>query len=415
MSEQVELTIERLAYRGAGVARREGLVYFVPGVIPGERVVAEVTQCHTNYVEARAVEWRETSPDRIERCCLLASGEELPGAVYDHMRYGAEVRAKAEQLSEVFNRRQEDGAPRVEVEAVASPRELHYRNKAVLHVQAAPDGTRRLGYWTEDRSRVVDVAACPLSREEMNVALAEFRAGPHLAALRERDVVTLRWTAHDGALCWVNEGRNMSVCKDGGDVANVRAAGIRHLTEAGEMKVMREGFYQVNPEVSQLLVGRVADWFERYRDGAARVFDLFCGVGVFGIACGMRGAEMVQGMEVSTEAVACARENALHHNVRGRFASADIERSAMNLIGNGKAEGMTVIVDPPRRGLAPQICQALNTSGAPHIIYVSCDPATLGRDLPHLLRSGYRIRHAAMFDMFPRTMHFESAVDLVRV
>ncbi|MCL1888442.1 MAG: methyltransferase domain-containing protein, partial [Kiritimatiellaeota bacterium] len=349
-------------------------------------------RCHKNYREARVLDILEASPDRVPRCCVLASGEPLPGAVYDHLRYGAEVRAKAGQLAEVLNRLRVADPPRVEVEAVASPLELHYRNKSVLH--AGPDGARRrLGYWTGDHSRVVDVEACPLSRGEMNAALAGFRAGPAMKSLGRADKVTLRWTAHDGAMCWVN-------------------AATGRLTEDGDMAVERDGFWQVNPEVSALLATRVADWHEAGRARAPRVLDLYCGAGLFAVACAKRGAGSVRGVEVSAGAVACARENAARHNVPARFDTADVEQCAAKFLDNGRAAETTVIVDPPRRGLAPRVCGALAASGAPRVIYVSCDPATLGRDLALLLNAGYRVRHAAMFDMFPRTAHFESVVCL---
>lgn len=407
MSEALELHIERLAYRGAGVARRDGFVYFVPGTLPGETVVAEITVRHKNYAEARLLDIRSPSPDRIDPCCLLASGETMPGAVYDHMRYPAEVAAKQAQLAEVLNRKPFDGEP-VDVAATASPRDLNYRNKTVLHAHYDEPGAGvKLGYWREDRKHLADVTACPLSRCEINEALGIFRNRSAFQKLRGQDTVTLRWTEQDGVLCWINEGRRMTRTRNGETAGDPGAATV---VEAGEWLVPRNGFFQVNPEVSQLLVDQVAQWFVQGRDAAPRVFDCYCGVGVFGIACGRHGAEFVQGVETSGDAITCARENAVRHGVRARFASADLERTAKELVGNGHGRGMTLIVDPPRRGLAPQVAEALATSEAPRIIYISCDPATLKRDLARLCGAGYRIRSAAMFDMFPRTMHFESAV-----
>ena len=397
MSNTVQLTIESLAYLGAGVARHEGCVHFVPGTAPGERVVAEVTRCHKKFNEARVVEILEPSPDRIALCCVLPSGEALPGAVYDHLRYDAEVRAKASQLSGFLNRRNSN-EPVVEVEAVASPRELHYRNKTTLHASKG-----LLGYWNNDRSRVLDVVACPLACHEINDALAEFRARPEFQQLRENDTVAFRWTEHDGALCWVGNGPNV-----------IGNPATRQLVEAGEMKVERDGFYQVNPGVAALLAERVAQWFGEGRAFAPRVLDLYCGVGGFAIACALRGAGDVRGVEVDVGAVACARANARQHNARARFETMDIEAHAEKLFANGVCAKTTVIVDPPRRGLSPNVCKALAASKAPKIIYVSCDPATLGRDLQILKTAGYQTRRAAMFDMFPRTAHFESAVELVK-
>jgi 23S rRNA (uracil1939-C5)-methyltransferase len=400
MSNPIEFTVESLAYRGAGVARHNGCVHFVPGTAPGERVVAEVTRCHKNFNEARVLEILEPSPDRIPRCCVLPSGDPLPGAVYDHLRYDAEVRAKTRQLADALTWRGPSAPRDFEIASISSPLDSHYRNKTTLHA-GVDNNTRCLGYWTEDRTRVIDLVACPLSRHEINAALAAFRLRPEFQQLRRNDVVNLRWTARDGALCWVNNGPNII-----GDPVK------RHLAEADGTQVERDGFYQVNPEVAALLAHRVAQWFDEGRTTAPRVLDLYCGVGVFATACGLRGAEDVRGVEVSAGAVACARANARRQNVKARFEAQDIEARAEILLAAGCCAKTTVIVDPPRRGLAPAVCHALAASGAPRVIYISCDPATLGRDMKILKAAGYEPRRAAMFDMFPRTAHFESAVEV---
>jgi len=399
MQKNITLTIESLAYLGAGVARHEGCVHFIPGTAPGEHVVAEVTRRHKKFNEARVVEILEPSPDRIPRCCFLASGEPLPGAVYDHLRYEAEVRAKAGQLAGFLNRRNR-GAPEVAVEAVASPKELNYRNKATMHV-GVEGAAHRLGYWSNDRTRVLEVVACPLTCHEINAALAEFRARPEFQQLRDNDTVAFRWTGHDGALCWVNDGPNV-----------IGKPTARHLTEAGEMQVERNGFYQVNPGTAALLADRAAQWYEEGRAAAPRVLDVYCGAGVFAVACGLRGAENTRGVELDAGAVACARVNARRHGVQALFDSLDVEAQAVKLFASGSCAETTVIVDPPRRGLSPNVCKALAASAAPRILYISCDPATLGRDLQILNAAGYQTRRAAMFDMFPRTAHFESLAEL---
>jgi tRNA/tmRNA/rRNA uracil-C5-methylase (TrmA/RlmC/RlmD family) len=406
IGEILELEIESLAYRGQGLARHEGLVTFVAGVLPGERVRVRWTRIHRNYAEAELLEILVPAPGRIVPCCRLPNGVRIPGCVYDHLAYPAEVAAKQRQL-EGFLRRLPGAAGLRLLPPVPSPRDLHYRNKIVLH---AHRGTREraplLGYVGDDNRTIVDVPACPLARVEINEALQAFRVSEAFRQLRDRDRVTFRWTAADGVVAWRNENP---------------PSGQPPLTEQapfGPVRVPAGGFYQVNPEVAPVLVQQVVDWFAGgggfSRGATPDLLDLYCGVGVFAIACALAGARRVSGIEAGRDAVAAATQNAQQHRVHASFLCRLMQEAARTLFDGMDLANVIVIVDPPRQGLEPPVVQALALGRPPRIFYVSCDPATLARDLQVLLAAGYRMQEARLFDMFPRTAHFETAVWLER-
>jgi len=405
--QHVELDVASLVYRGPGLARKDGLVVFVPGAAPGERVTAEITRVRKNYAEARLLAVNGApSPDRIEPCCRLADGTPTPGCVYDHLAYPAEVAAKNGQLIEMLRRLPECSHAQAEA-PFASPLPLLYRNKIVLHARrprgsaAEPAGSPPLlGYLAEDNRTVVEIPRCPLARTPINEALARFRAGKEFLALEHGDDVTFRWTSTDGVKSWVG-------CPP-------KALTLTESSPAGPMTVPADGFYQVNPEVGYALVRQIREWYEAARAEVCDVLDLYCGVGVFGLACAAVGTRNLLGVESGRGAVAAAQANAAALGLTGAFHCVAVEDAAARQFGGIDCSRAAVIADPPRDGLPPGVTEALARIRPPRIFLVSCDPATLCRDLKPLLAAGYRIARARMFDMFPRTAHFESAVALER-
>jgi len=387
-------TIETLAYGGSGIARVDGLVVFVPDAIPGESVRVRITQVKKNFARGTLVEVLEPSPDRIAPCCRVHGNVRVPGCVYDHLAYTAEVQAKQQQLEGFFRR-----IPHAEdafLPPVASPAPLHYRNKITLH----SDGSR-LGYRQEPKHTVLDIPACPLAGPTINDALLGFRAHQQL---KDGAKVMFRATPHDGAVWWTPQGACSPDCPE-------------HLTEQspiGPLTVPHNGFYQVNPAVGDALVRFVMDTFAEDAH-APDLLDLYCGVGVFGLACMKHGGRKLTGVESGHAAVMTARQNAKAHQVEGRFMVHLLGREPLRLNDWMQApRETTVITDPPREGMDKSTVQTLATSQAARIFYISCDPATLARDLAILLAGGnYRVSRVRLFDMFPRTAHFETVVELL--
>ena len=396
--------IAKNVYGGDGLGRLgDGRVVFVPGAWAGEQVKAEITAEKRGYVKARLVEVVEPSPDRIEGGEFAA----VPGCVYAGLSYAAERRAKAAQLAEFLERMRID----VPVETVETRREgespFGYRNKVVYHF-GRKNGKIVIGYRVEPAHEVVDVESDPLAAREINAKLPEIRKAvmsllTQGAESVRRDLfskgnLTVRWSEKTGVKWWVGETPKDLV--------------FREVTCGRTFEVPAGGFYQINPRVGGILVKTVVDELDRDPSEAEKILDLYCGVGVFGLcAVAVKPGRGLTGVESGRRAVEFAGRNAAAMGVKAEFFAGETARMLRRLKCDGKT---TVIVDPPRGGMERATVEFLVRSGAPKICYVSCDPATLQRDLK-VLCSAYRVKSVKWFDMFPRTARFETLVVLTRI
>lgn len=392
------VSIAKNVYGGDGLGRLgDGRVVFVPGAWAGEQVKAEIVEERKRFVRARLVEVVDRSP---ERCDDAVAGA-VPGMVYAGLSEAGECAAKEQQLREFFDRAR---IPAPNFPSLPGlPNFLHYRNKVVYHF-ARQKGAWAIGYRTEPSHEVVDVTEDPLARPEINAKLPEIRravttlltTGPEAVRrdTAQKGNVTVRWTRKTGVKWWVGDAPKDLVLKE---------------TTCGlDFEVPADGFYQVNPEVGEALVRAVVAEYEKGRATAPDVLDLYCGVGVFGLCC--RPPKLF-GVESGRQAVAFATRNAAAQKAaQATFRAEQVGRCLKRLpIG----PQTTVIVDPPRGGLEPGVAQGLARSEAARILYVSCDPATLVRDLREITRS-YDVASVQWFNMFPRTARFETLVVLKR-
>ena len=402
----VELDIQKNVYGGDGLGRLgDGRVVFVPGVFAGEKVRAEIVEQKKRYVKARLAEVVEASPDRI------APGPTVPGMAYAGISYKGELRLKQDQLENFLWKVQSTVLP---LDVVGAPQPLNYRNKVVYHTERR-GGNWLLGYREEQSHRVTDVTEDPLACPEINKALPDIRAG--VMALLTRGAkavrdsakaaanVTIRYTPIDGVKWWLGD-------PPLGMELTEQTCGLH-------FRVPADGFYQVNPQMADKLVATVRDAYLEGVSEAGHLLDLYCGVGVFGLCClkALGGVALKEGVsarlvgiESVREAIACAKRNAEALGVKASFFC---ERVGGSLGRIKVGPHHTVILDPPRGGLEPNVPGWLAKRPAPRIFYVSCDPATLTRDLTALMPT-YRIEKATLFDLFPRTARFETFVRLVR-
>ena len=398
--------IAKNVYGGDGLGRLgDGRVVFVPGAWAGEQVRAELTDEKRRFVRARLVEVAEASPER-----LPTSGPTVPGMVYAGLSYRGECAAKEQQLREFFERARIPVGEFVPAPSSAAPVEppLNYRNKVVYHF-AKQRGRWAIGYRTEPTHEIVDVENDPLAVREINAKLPEIRkavltlltTGPEAVRrdTERKGNVTIRWTAKTGVKWWLGEAPKGLVLKE--------------TTCGRDFEVPADGFYQVNPQVGEELAKAVVGAYRKGSDVAPDVLDLYCGVGVFGLCC---APPKLTGVESGHQAIAFAKRNA-----ENRFPSSSAvsavscrffaEQVGRNLRRIPVGSQTTVIVDPPRGGLEPNVPKWLAASQAPRILYVSCDPATLVRDLKTICRS-YDVASVRWFNMFPRTARFETLVVL---
>ncbi len=412
----VELDIQKNVYGGDGLGRLgDGRVVFVPGAFAGEKVRAEIVEQKKRYVKARLVEVIEASPDRT------VPGPTVPGMAYAAISYKGELRLKQDQLENFLWKVQSTVLP---MDVVGAPQPLNYRNKVVYHTERR-GGNWLLGYRAEQSHSVTDITEDPLACPEINKALPDIRAG--VMALLTRGAkavrdsakaaanVTIRYTPIDGVKWWLGD-------PPLGMELTEQTCGLH-------FRVPADGFYQVNPQMADKLVATVRDAYLEGVSEAGHLLDLYCGVGVFGLCClkafnglnGLNGSNAFKalkegvsarlvGIESVREAIACAKRNAEALGVKASFFC---ERVGGSLGRIKVGPHHTVILDPPRGGLEPNVPGWLAKRPAPRIFYVSCDPATLTRDLTALMPT-YRIEKATLFDLFPRTARFETFVQLVR-
>lgn len=377
--ERLAVDVVDVAYGGDGVARTPDGVLFVPGAFAGERVEVTVTDRRRRFARGRLEAVLKPSPAR-----LAAEGPVVPGMVYARLDYAAEVALKDAQLRTLLQRIGRFAELPPMLPPVASPIALGYRNKLTVR----SDG-RRLGYVGEDNRTVVDVPFCPLSAAPINEALAAFRekARP-LAGSR----TVFRWTPQDGVVSFPygSDPKRLPVLHE-------RLGGL-------DFDVAADAFFQVNPACAELLL---ADVRARLRP-CSRVLDLYCGVGLFGCIAAQAGAETVFGLETQASAVRTARANARRLGVRGDYRCAPADTLPADM-----AAAPCWIVDPPRDGLSEAMRSLMLRHCPEQIVYVSCGPDTLARDLKSLAK-GYRVESIRLFDFFPRTAHFETLCVLSR-
>ena len=385
----MRLTVDDVGYGGAGVARTGEGVVFIPGAFAGETVEAEIVARRKRFAQARLLEVLQPSPDRI-----APAEPPVPGMVYAALRYEAEVALKQRQLQALLARIGRLDPGDALLPPVPSPRDLHYRNKTVLRWNG-----RILGYTAETKGTtasgrqklaLVPVRRCPLAVEAINEALA--RLADDRAALRRLvpgQRVTLRWTPHDGVRL------GLGVPPEGW--LTERVGGLT-------LRVAADAFFQVNLPAAERLLERF-----RERLGApGRVFDLYCGCGLFGLAAAQAGATTLFGLETTPSAVAAARDNA-----RAAGLDADYRCAPSESLPGDLPPADLWVVDPPREGLSETVRRHLLERRPPRLAYVSCGPDTLARDLA-ALAPAYRIDSLQLFDFFPRTAHFETLTFLSR-
>jgi 23S rRNA (uracil1939-C5)-methyltransferase len=410
MKTTVTLTITEVAYGGKGIGRHEGKVCFVPGVLPGETVVAERVRDRGGYWEARLREIVEPVPARVAPACPYAfqcpaagsgvrapaAAGACPGCCYQQAAYGEELRIKERQLQSLMLRH-----ARVDADVFQPPvpaaAPLGYRNKMALHAQA--DGAAmRLGYVLEDNATILDIAACPLAVPPLNALLQQLREEPSFRrTLKDGMTVTFRWTEPNGAVWWRNRAAE-------NDVWLVESSRI------GPLSVPRNSFYQMNPVMADRLVEAVQ---ERVRAALPGIFvDLYCGIGVFALAAAALGVPQVIGVDLDGPGIKAADYNARKLGFANTTWKAVKAQEGIRQLTLARPGHTTLLVDPPRTGLGLETVRQVLKQRPARLLYVSCAPDTLARDVAWLKEGGYAVGAVQLFDLFPRTAHFETLAEL---
>lgn len=396
---EVAVTIESIAFGGDGVARHGDYVIFVPDVIPGENVKIRLTAAKRSYGKGVLIDLVEPSAERIAPRCEVYG--ECGGCQYQHVAYECSLRFKEQQVREVMQR-----IAGITIDEVCEPIQpasmpWNYRNVVSLKVRSG-EGGWDAGYIARDNRTLVPVSACPIATGAVNEAMGGI--GSSLGEFEHSDKITEVTIRHAGEMVLLYP-RYRKPYRFKSDERLVYTYG--GLTFGYGLR----SFFQVNHSMIPVLLEVVDRALEPEPGGA--LLDLYAGVGLFSIAQAGK-FDRVVGIEVAGEAVRCFRENVRQNGIQNvrivRGAVEGVLRSAWTRLGK---RSVSVLVDPPREGMHPGVVRFLNSAPIEKMVYVSCDPSTMARDLK-MLSASYSLVKMVPVDMFPQTAHLETVAVLKR-
>ena len=434
--------IDGYSSEGLGIARVNGAVVFVPHAVRGEEIDLRITKVMKTSCAGEIVKIHDPSPERMEPECPYAG--KCGGCAYRHLTYPEELWAKRQRVQDALTRI--GGLDLTVEEILGAKNPEHYRNKSQYPVGA--DGS--IGFFQARTHKVVPIRRCLIQTEAADrtaQAVGEWMRRYKISAYDETTGkglvrhVCVRVNRKGESLCCVVVNGN-KVPREPELAAYVTAAvphtvgvllnsntrrgnvvlGDKYRTLFGrnylmdtlcglEFKLSMPSFYQVNRDQAEVLYGKALEFAGL--TGNETVLDLYCGIGTITL-CLAKAAKRVIGAEIVPPAIRDAKENALRNHVENaEFFCGDAADIAAKLESDGLRPDV-VTVDPPRKGLAPEVIASVAAMGPEKVVYVSCDPATLGRDVKIFREFGYEAKRAAAVDMFPGTAHVETVVLLSR-
>ena len=436
-------TVEVTGYtaEGLGVARLEGRVIFIPGTIRGESWQVQLLKVRTNVAWAKGVKLLVPSPERLEPDCPLAG--RCGGCQYRHMTYREELEAKRQRVQDALTR---VGGASLELPPVLGAElPLRYRNKVQFPVARERQGLA-VGYYRARSHDVLDVEDCLLQPEGVTALRRAFKnwmeryrvpaydEGSGSGLIRHLYVRTNQ--KGEALCCVVANGRRIPHAPElvqalrqaepalAGLVLNTNTRdtnvilGPDYRTVWGQDFLEEElcgmtfrlsvpSFFQINRAQTERLYEKALEFAAL--TGQETVLDLYCGIGTISLALARRAGQVI-GAEIVPEAIEDAEANARRNGVANvRFLCGDAGQAAFQLAQEG-VRPQVICVDPPRKGLAPEVPEVLASMVPERIVYVSCDPATLARDVKRFGALGYQAEQAQAVDLFPRTQHVETVL-----
>lgn len=444
--DEIVVTVDRLTYGGQGIARAEGLAVFVNGAAPCETARTKVRRTFRRHVEADVVEVVKPSPDRIDpRCTHFREG--CGGCTWQHVAYPAQLAAKQAAVKDSLERL--GGFRDVPLHPiVGAPDAFYYRNKMEfafhpvgtlgLHPREAwYDIIRLRECFLESPLALVLVKAAQAFVEERRISLYHPRSREGLlrelcirhsrggretllgiitsaGSFPEGEAMAKHLASLDPGIKAVVRGIRQSV-EGAAPLAETKVLlGDDHITEttAGlDFDIRLDTFFQTNSVQAERLVALVKDLAGDVNGSA--VVDVYCGVGLFSLALAAAGANVV-GVEIVESAVAAARENARKNDITSaEFHAGDARKVLAEKLPAGLSPKVLVL-DPPRAGAGGKVMRRIARATPERIVYVSCNPTTLARDLVELSPFGYKMTAVTPVDLFPQTYHVETVVALER-
>lgn len=453
-NEEFEIEITDINEEGLGIGRLDGFVFFIKDTVPGDRALCAVTRLKKYYGYARLIRILSPSPNRVKSPCALALS--CGGCQLQALNYEAQLRFKEKKVQNSLERI--GGFGGVEIEPVAAAKKnFRYRNKAVFPLGIGRDGRIRAGFYAARTHHIIECGDCLIgSRKNQaivsavidfmekrqiqpydektgsgvfrHILIREAESGDVLVSLiinaadlkEKEELVSMLLEAEPqikSISLNINKERNNVIL--GGEIKNIYGPGYIEDTLMGlEFRISANSFFQINHDQTERLYKTVIEFADL--KGSENVLDLYCGVGTISLFLAQRAAK-VYGVEEVPQATRDARKNALVNNIDNvSFLVGKTGDIIDKWILQKESESLNehidlVVLDPPRKGCDKKTLEAIIKLHPDNIIYVSCNPSTLARDLKFLcsVDQSYSLRRVRPIDMFPQTVSIETVVHLV--
>ncbi len=437
-NEQWIGTCTGYAFDGTGVVKKDGIVFFVKGLMLDEVATLAVTKMKKNYGYARIVELMEPSVHRVDEACSCS--KRCGGCPILYMDRFEQNRFKTYKVKECFKKNAKlDVTP---LEIMTTVHDTRYRNKVVVPVRVE-NGVVQMGFYQAHSNTVVEFEDCLVQTELSNVIIQEvkgllqhigvgkfFRHVLIKHAHQTNEVMVCFIVKKDrvfgldriartlasshpeikSIMYLVNE-RDDNVILDGKEVCLYGNSYIEEELLGQRFRISMRSFFQINPYATAKLYQTALD-YAKINDNDV-VIDLYCGTGTIGLLAAKR-AKKVYGIEIVEEAIVDAKINAKVNGIENvEFFALDAKDGAKRL-NDMQVQPDVVIVDPPRKGCSKETMDAIFEMSPERVVYVSCDPATLARDVKYFLEHGYSLQVVQPVDLFPNTVHVETIVLLTK-
>ena len=440
-NDRTTVYIEDLTHDGNGVAKIDGYPLFIQGALPGETAEIHVMKTLKNYGFAKVINILEKSPDRVEAPCVYFS--QCGGCQLQHLSYEGQLKWKQNMVANVMKRLGKIDAPVLPVKGMEEP--WHYRNKSQIPFAQNEAGQMVAGFYKTKSHSIVDMERCLIQTGEADVVMADLKRELEILGVSPYDEkshqgmlrhVVVRKGRATGEVMVVLVTKSKKFPQASAAIEKIRAL-IPNVTSIvqnvnGEktnvifgndtftlwgkdtiedtignvrFEISARSFYQVNPVQTEVLYKQALDYAQL--TGNERVIDAYCGIGSISLFLAQKAGH-VMGVEIVEQAIEDAKRNAaLNGFTNTYFEAGPAEEVIPRWYKEGK-EADVLVVDPPRKGCDEALLNTIIEQKPKRVVYVSCNPATLARDLRILEDGGYKTQEVQPVDMFPHTTHCEA-------
>lgn len=447
-NDYVELHIDGLSHEGLGVGKYQGFTLFVKEALPGERVKAKLTKLKKHYGFARLIEVLETSPHRIDPLCPIYI--QCGGCQLQHLGYKEQLKQKQQLVKDNLERIAGLDLQEVHVHPTIGMEEpWRYRNKAQVPI-GEREGGLISGFYRQGTHEIIDMQECLIQHEENDkviqkvkriankLGIGAYNEQLHQGLLRHV-VVKYGFATNELMIVLITNGTEIPYQEELVQKLQEEFQNLKSIVQNINTKrtnvifgektkllwgeeyiydtiggirfaISAQSFYQVNPVQTRVLYEKALEYADL--QGNETVIDAYCGIGTISLFLAQK-AKQVLGVEIVPQAITDAKRNArLNHIENVQFAVGEAEK----VIPWWKTQGIAaevIVVDPPRKGCDPKLLEAIIEMKPKRVVYVSCNPSTLARDLKILQEGGFTTKEVQPVDMFPHTMHVECVSQLV--